>query len=79
MTAAKKFKGFAAFTEEGTPCYVLNESTLVHGNIPAYKIVLGTYSGWHGWSGGQLRRDVHYDGPVRWIAKSKISRRKPRS
>jgi hypothetical protein len=74
MTTATKFKGFAATTNKGTPCWVMNESTLDDGT-PAYKVQLGSYGRYHGWSGG-ARRDVHYHGAIGLMAKSKVTRSK---
>lgn len=60
-----KFKGFHALIGD-TPCYVLN-ATETH-----YKVRMGYYGQYHGWSGG-ARRDVSYTGGERWITKAEVT------
>ena len=69
-----KFKGFHATTDKGTPCYVIN----VCPDNKRYKVQLGTMGRYHGWNGEEARRDVHYNGRIGWILKSKIARGKKR-
>ena len=60
------YKGFAAVTDRGTPCYVINE------NADRYKVTLG--SG-HGYAGDHtVRQVISYSGKTGWIAKEKVTR-----
>jgi hypothetical protein len=72
MTKTTKFIGFAAVANNGKPVWVMNEGTLSDGT-PAYKVQVGSFGGYHGWSGG-ARRDVSYAGQIGMIAKSKVTR-----
>ena len=62
------FQGFAAVTDEGTPCYVINANP----DTKKYRVTLGTYGGWVG--DHTVYRVVHYTGATGWIDMSKVTR-----